>query len=104
MTQFEKDPDSKLDYGFDWTEWLDQGDKIASSSWSVERENGFSVDPDQGLTVSDNPLPAVNAENTETSVWLEGGKKRRRYIVTNRIETRDSRVAERSFEVYVDDQ
>jgi hypothetical protein len=104
MTQFEKDPDSKLDYSFDWTEWLDQEDEIVLSSWSVERENEFSVDTDQGLSVSDNPAPATNEENTKTSVWLEEGKERRRYIVTNRIETKEDRVAERSFQIYVEDQ
>jgi len=104
MTQFEKDPHSKLDYAFNWAEWLDDEDRIISSSWSVERDNDFSVDEDNGLKVSNTPSPVLGGDGYRTSVWLEGGKERRRYVVTNRIETSESRVAKRSFEVYVDDQ
>jgi hypothetical protein len=104
MTQFEKDPHSKLDYAFNWAEWLDDEDRIISSSWSVERDNDFSVDEENGLKVSNTPSPVLGDNGYRTSAWLEGGRERCRYVVTNRIETEEGRIEERSFEVYVDDQ
>jgi hypothetical protein len=31
-----KDPRATLQYGIDWSEWLEPGDDIAASSWAVE--------------------------------------------------------------------
>ena len=30
-----KDPDAVLDYGFDWSAWLEAGDTIVTSEWIV---------------------------------------------------------------------
>lgn len=81
-----KDPDALLDYGFDWSLWLQPGDTISSSTWQVE----------DGLTAS---TPSHTA--TTTTVWLSGGTAGRSYQVTNRITTAGGRTDERTMVVRV---
>lgn len=83
-----KDPDETLDYGMDWRKWLG-GDTIASSTWSATA----------GITVGTDTFT-----NTMTTVWLSGGSVRQTYTVTNRITTAAGRIAERSFQVYVENK
>ena len=78
-----KDPDAKLDYGFDWVDWLD-GDTINGSTWSV---------PD-GLTEV-----SKNYTNTITAVWLEGGTLGEVYKVVNSITTAGGREDDRTLTV-----
>jgi hypothetical protein len=52
-----KDPDASLDYAFDWTDWLDAGEAIASWSTTVS-----------GVTkIADDRVGAV------ITVWVSGG-------------------------------
>jgi len=44
MTRFLKDPDAVLDYGFDWSDWLADGETISTSTWTVE--TGITKDSD----------------------------------------------------------
>lgn len=76
---FEKTPREVLDYGLDWTSWLD-GDTIAASEWSVP------IDLEAGES---------NFSGTETVIWLSGGLGGRDYTVTNRITTTAGRTKER---------
>jgi hypothetical protein len=77
---FYKDPDAKLDYGFDWATWLGS-DTISSSSWTVPT----------GLTkVSD------TNDTTTTTVWLSGGTAGVSYRVVNSIVTAGGREEDRS--------
>jgi hypothetical protein len=75
-----KDPDSVLDYAFDWTEWLGT-DNISTSSWTV-------------------PLGLAEVTNTKTAktatVWLSGGTAGSRYIITNQITTAAGRIENQS--------
>jgi hypothetical protein len=87
MKGFVKDPDSVLDYTFDWTDWLD-GDTINSSTWTIESP----------LTM----VPASDSySDTKTTLYLTGGDAGSDYLVTNRITTAASRTAERSFEIRI---
>jgi uncharacterized phiE125 gp8 family phage protein len=80
MGTYIKDPDSKLDYGFDWSEWLG-ADTISSSSWVIA----------SGLTkVSD------SASTTVTAVTISGGIIGQQYVITNRIITAAGRQDDRS--------
>ena len=86
MTTFLKDPDAYLDYGMDWTNWLD-GDTIVTSTWLVPSISG--------LTQSNS---SVNAAATVTTVWLAGGTiAAAPWMVTNRIATAGGRTEDRSF-------
>lgn len=82
-----KDPDSTLDYTFDWGEkWLETGDTIATSAWVVPA----------GLTstLETNTL-------TTATIWLAGGALYERYTVTNQITTVNGRIAERSIYIRI---
>ena len=83
MKQFIKDPDAVLDYKMDWTAWLDETDVIVASSWEVDSEE-IVVDSD-------------SFTDTDATVWLSGGLNRKKYLITNSIETDDGRKDDRSF-------
>jgi hypothetical protein len=83
---FIKDPDAVLDYGFDWSDWLD-GDTISTSSWTIAPAT---------LTKKSDSLTT-----TTTTIWLSGGTVDVVYTVTNRIVTAGGRTEDRSFEIVV---
>jgi len=86
---FEKDPDAKLDYGLDWSAWLD-GDTITASAWDA--------DP-SGLTLSQEAFG-----DTTAAVWVEDGVVGRKYNLTNRITTAAGRETERTFSLLIKEQ
>ena len=86
---FEKDPDAKLDYGLDWSAWLD-GDTITASTWTV--------DP-SGLTLSQGAYDATTA-----AIWAEDGVVGRKYNLTNHITTAAGRQTERTFSLLIKEQ
>ena len=85
MRAFVKDPDEVLDYSFDWSEWLSDGDIIVNSMWIVDGTD---------LDLSSDQLPSY--DDTSTTVWLEGGTLGANYHLTNRITTADERIADRT--------
>lgn len=89
MTNHIKDPDSKLDYGFDWSSWLATGETILTSTWTVET----------GLTkVSD------SNSTTATTIWVTGGTVGESYVITNHITTSDGREDDRSHVLKIKDR
>ena len=82
-----KDPNSLLDYGFDWAPWL-AGDTITESTWTATG----------GLEVVEN-----RSEHTlmATTVWVQGGTEGRSCSLTNRIVTAAGRRDERTLFVLV---
>lgn len=87
MKGFVKDPESTLDYGVDWSLWLN-GDTISNSQWFV----------DAGLTIEGG---SETADDSKTSLFISGGTAGEKYTLTNRITTAGQRVCERSFEIHV---
>lgn len=75
------DPDAHLDYLYDWTDWLAEGDTIAASEWIV---------PDD-LTADDESFT-----DTTATVWISGGTAGSNYTVTNRVTTAAGRIDDRS--------
>ena len=84
---FRKDPDARLDYAVDWSEWLASGETITASAWVVPA----------GLTEG-----TKSFDDDSTKVWLSGGDDGETYIVANKITTSADRVDERSFEILVE--
>ena len=89
VATFRKDPDEVLDYQFDWSEWLQSGETISTSTWEVE--TGITKDSDTNTT-------------TTTTIYLSSGTDGETYTITNTIETNVSRTAVRSAEVVVEDR
>ncbi len=97
---FQKDPNSVLDYEFDWSaltngsgssDWLSLGETISSATVVVSA----------GLTKDSDTL--VNS-NTGVRVFLSGGSIGIEYTVACLIVTSDARTDERTITIYVANQ
>jgi len=73
-----KDPDSILDWEFNWTSWL-AGDTISTSTWVVP--SGITKDSDTKTTIT-------------TTIWLSSGTDGTDYELVNRIDTAGGRTKE----------
>ncbi|MBA4182324.1 MAG: hypothetical protein C0506_17210 [Anaerolinea sp.] len=85
---FNKDPEARKDYGFDWSAWLDT-DTITTSTWTL---------PD-GITSY-----AESNTTTGATIWLSGGTSGTDYLVTNQITTTGGRIEQRSLKIQVREQ
>ena len=88
MSRYVKTPTEVLDYGWDWSRWLD-GDQIQSASWVIPT----------GLN-----LVSQSNDTASTTVWLSGGDLSTTYTITNRIITAAGRTAERVFDLRIIDR
>lgn len=79
--EFEKDPDALLDYCWDWSGWLSEGDAIVTAE----------VIAPEGLTVN---TPAIS--DGKVVAWISGGVEGRHYPVTCRVTTSAGRIDDRS--------
>jgi hypothetical protein len=86
ITDWEKDPDAKLPWYVDWTDWLDDGESIVTSVMTVSA----------GL-VKESDSHSV----TSATVWLSGGTAGTSYSVANRIETSMGKIDERTIYIRV---
>ena len=90
-TYIPKDPNARLQYGMDWSEWLVQGDTVSSSTWTVETTGTNAV------TVADSTI----LDNVAL-ITIAGGQEGTVYTVSNRITTGDGYVDARRFRVKVE--
>ena len=82
----DKDPDSNVDYGCDWSNWLSGAETITTSVWVVPA----------GLT------GGTEANTTAaTSIFLTGGTIGTTYTLTNRVTTSAGRTDDRSMLIAV---
>ncbi len=81
-----KSPGADLDYGFDWSSWLQVGETISSSSWAVP--SGLILDKHQ-------------YSDTGTVAWLSGGTLWTSYEAVNTIVTSEGRTEDRTLLIQV---
>ena len=82
-----KDPNSVLDYVLDWgTFWLEAGDTISASTWTVPA--GITKDSDLNT-------------NTTTTIWVSGGTAGEDYNLLNRVVTAGGRTVDRTLRIRV---
>lgn len=84
--KFVKDPGAKLDYTFDWSQYLADGETIQSQTVTVPN----------GLTES-----LVSANDTAVTVWVEGGTADTDYDVVCQVTTSAGRIDERTIIIQV---
>jgi hypothetical protein len=82
------DPDAVLDYPFDWSDWLTEGDTIESAL--VTAETGVTIEG----------TPAV-VDGTKVVPYISGGTVGSTYDVTCHITTVDGREDDRSITLVV---
>ena len=92
MTLLLKDPEAILDYAIDWgAQYLDQGDLLADSNWSVEPD-----EPD-GVAIAGSSFG-----DSISTVQAAGGIAGRLYRLANRVVTQSGRTDERSIVLRVE--
>lgn len=87
METFIKDPDSTLDYKFDWTTWLN-GDTIASYTVTV---SGVTLDSDTNDT-------------TSVTAWASGGTLGSVATIVCQVTTTAGRVDDRTIKLRIQDK
>lgn len=88
---FYKSETDKVDYVFDWTDWLEPvSDTIASSTLEAE--------PSTGVTVTGGITSPV-----AVTVWVEGGTPEQKYVIKNQITTAAGRKRTRQVTVTIRD-
>lgn len=90
----DKDVEAQLTYTFDWSEWLESGDTIASTTYTVAARRN-----DPTPLVIENS--GVVSNDTKTYVELSGGQVDKVYIVTCAITTSNGYTDRRNFRVEV---
>ncbi len=91
-----KDPEARLTYTLDWSEWLPTGDTVSSVVWTI------------GARVND-PTPLVNVSSgvqsgTKTYIELRNGQVNKVYTVTAKVTTADGLIDRRAFRVRVENR
>ena len=81
-----KDPQDTVWYTVDWADWLDTGETVSSTDWTVPA----------GITQS-----AATATSTTSLIKLSGGTAGVTYKIACKATTSASQVVERSFLVPV---
>lgn len=89
-----KDPEAKLFYTFDWSEWLISGDTITSAVYSV-------------TTRVNDPAPLIKVTSgisggNKTFVELDNGQLGKSYSVSVTVTTGNGLIDRRTFKVKVD--
>jgi hypothetical protein len=86
----EKDPDAKLDYKLDWSDWLAEtpsgADTISTSTWTVT--SGLTKESDAN-------------DDDSTTIWLSGGTAGSDYEIINSIVTDGGRQDDVALTIYV---
>jgi hypothetical protein len=92
-----KDPSAVLDYAYDWTEWLANGETIAVDSETGEKL--ITITADTGITVD-----SWTEDDGKVTVWLSGGTAGINYKVACLITTSAGRTDERTIWIKVVDR
>jgi hypothetical protein len=90
---FVKDPEEILDYGMDWSEWLEE-DAIQVSRWG----------PPTPITTPPLVVESTKRDPDSTVVKLSGGKIGMLYQIENTVETAQGRTAQESIFVRIQDK
>lgn len=92
-----KDPESRLDYPFNWADWLD------TSTTPYESIVDYTITVPPGLTlyaselVSGENSSGITVPDSVVVAWLKDGTAEERYQVECLIETSAGRIDEYSF-------
>jgi hypothetical protein len=90
-----KDPEAKLTYALDWSEWLPTGDSLSSSTWQI-------------VSRINDPTPLIKVSNgiqgTKTYIQLDNGQGGKTYTLYVKIITVDGLEDRRFFKVKVADR
>lgn len=89
---YTQDPQDRLDYEIDWSEWLPAGDTIIGSTWEAS---------DAAIILEDDEI--TNSE-TAAVVFISGGVVGQSYTVTNHMETGQGRKKDQTLKIKIKTQ
>ena len=92
MITFNKDPSAKLDYSFDWREWL-----ISDTIDHFHLMTDATLD--STFAMADDPAPTQNFGIV--TFWLVGGSDGEEYKVTCRVTTVGGRTDDRTMKIKI---
>lgn len=84
-----KDAADVVDYQIDWSTWLETGETISTSSWSVD--TGLTKDSDSNTT-------------TTATIWVSSGTAGTAYKAYNTITTSAGRTQKKYIEIIIQEQ
>ena len=84
-----KDPNAVLDYSWDWSAWLADGETITTAD--VIAPTGLTVD-------------SVAHDGTGVTAWLSGGTSGNQHRVVCRVVTSASRTDDRSITLVIEER
>jgi hypothetical protein len=87
---YEKDPDARLDYFWDWTDWLGPAELITNHSFSIVPILGVELD-----------TSSVSTDGKKVVAWLIGGEENTAVDVTCHIITNEGREDDRTMNIWV---
>jgi len=87
----EKDPQSRLTYVMDWSDWMPTGDSLSTTTFTVNTVAGSS-----NVTIH-----TTGVSSNTAYVELSGGTAGTTYTVTNTITTADGKIDRRRFRLKV---
>jgi hypothetical protein len=91
-----KDPEARLTYTFDWSQWLPQGETITAVEYTLRAR-------------LNDPLPLVKHNEgiqagVKTYVEISAGQKDKTYIVSCKVTTSGGLIDRRSFRINVEER
>lgn len=90
-----KDPQETIDYAFDWSDFLASGETISASTWSIAPASTAA-----GALA----LGTLASTTDTTAAFVTSGTVGVVYRLTNKITTNQTRIAERSVIVRVEER
>lgn len=93
MNMMVKDPDSRIDFEFDWTTAYPGGQAVVASEWAV------APDETDGILIAGSAHDLMQATAT-----IAGGIAGHVYRVTNRVTLSDGQIDERSMAIRVEER
>lgn len=86
-----KDPESVLDYSIRWDQWLQTGETISTSTWSIVGNESPITLIEDSSSIADYEGTSPATSNAKTLIWLSGGTLGVRYEVTNHVVSSEGR-------------
>ena len=86
-----QDPNSRLDYTFNWNDWLEEGELIIGHNITVSPNN-------HPLALS---VSASSSSSGKVTAWLDNGRKNTKYSVACEITTSSGRTETESIAIAV---
>lgn len=102
LKKFIKDPNAKLDYALDWTEWLRPfTDTLASATATVTPSGGLMISGSSTVpgTFSNSAQVTLTVTQYLATLWAKDGVAGSSYDVTVRVTTTAGRIDDRTITI-----